>query len=166
MALKRVSPGLSDQTLTTGKQKLYTDVDLSFKAKPGTLDENGVMVGDLYKKIDTAAVVQSVETILLTNYYEKPFEPFFGANLRAMLFETVENYSQATVTDQIDRALKIWEPRVQLLDVQYFTETDIIPSGAISMREYARNTVIIKIEFAIENYPESITAQVNINRLR
>lgn len=89
MALKRVTPGLTDTTLVTGKKIRNSDIDLTFNTKAGALNEEGVMQGDIYKKHDAAAVIQAVENILLTNHFEKPFNPFFGGNLRAMLFETV-----------------------------------------------------------------------------
>ena len=165
MALKRVSPGLKDKTLTTGKKKLYSDVDLTFARKPGTLVD-GVYVGDIYKKIDTAAVVQSVENILLTNYYEKPFEPFYGANIRAMLFETIESYSDQLVTRMITEAIDRWEPRATVIDVEYYAGDELIPKGVIALREYAKNSIYIKVEFKIENIEESFIASVNMNRLR
>ena len=115
MALKRVTPGKTDTTLVTGKQKEYKDLDLTFSAKPGSLNEDGVQQGDLYKKTDAAAVIQSVENILLTNRLEKPFNPTYGANLRAMLFDMVETYSERIIRNQIINALQRDEPRVTRL---------------------------------------------------
>ena len=97
MALKRTTPDLSNsKSLVTGQQKNWVDLDLAFMAKPGSLVD-GVMKGDVYKKKDTAAVMQSVRRIVLTNFYEKPFNPTFGSNVRSMLFETKENYSESTI---------------------------------------------------------------------
>ena len=126
MPLKRTTPDLSNsKTLVTGKSREYSDIDLSFTPKPGSLvywiryvapdyrvelyaDQDKVFsseqeaeeyaekvvlldpgdykvftkrVGDIYKKQDVAAVIQSVGNILLTNHNEKPFDPFFGGNI-------------------------------------------------------------------------------------
>lgn len=166
MALKRQTPGLTDTTLVTGKKIQYTDVDLGFNAKPGAENEDGVMQGDVYKKVDHAAVIQSVENILLTNHYEKPFNLFYGANLRAMLFETVENYSESIVRGMIERAIKRDEPRVDVTNVTFYDGKTAIERGVQSLRDNFRNTVYIKVEFRIENSEGTFTASVNMNRLR
>ena len=57
----------------------YSDLDILFTAHP--------ISGDVTTKKDSDAVKRSVRNILLTNNYERPFKPNFGANLRAMLFE-------------------------------------------------------------------------------
>jgi phage baseplate assembly protein W len=127
---------------------------------------DGQMVGDIYKKEDAAAVVQSVENILLTNYFEKPYNPYFGANVRAMLFETVENYTEELVRTEITRAIERDEPRATIINVEFWDSNQKIPQGMTILREQIHNTVVIKVEFKIDNYQESFVAKVNMNRLR
>lgn len=175
MALRRITPGVSDKLVITKKQKLYSDLDLTFAAKTGSLDANGVRKGDVFKKTDTAAVIQSVSNILQTNYFEKPFNPFFGANLRAMLFENMENFSTALITDQIIKAVRDNEPRAEVEEVEFFEDSTVI--GAKQRRINAadaffytnnkqRNAVTVIVKFRIENSEELVTATVNMNRLR
>lgn len=175
MALRRITPGVSDKLVITKKQKLYSDLDLTFAAKTGSLDANGVRKGDVFKKTDTAAVIQSVSNILQTNYFEKPFNPFFGANLRAMLFENMENFSTALITDQIIKAVRDNEPRAEVEEVEFFEDSTVI--GAQQKRINAadaffytnnkqRNAVTVIVKFRIENSEELVTATVNMNRLR
>ena len=181
MALKRVSPGLKDKTLATKRVRKNKDIDLRFQPKPGTVQDpvyrwdprsermvliEGQMIGDIYKKEDAAAVIQSVENILLTNYFEKPYDPYFGANIRAMLFETVENYTEETVRTEIIRAVKKHEPRATVIDVTFWDSNQQLPQGVVILREQIHNTVVIKVEFKIDNYQESFVAKVNMNRLR
>ena len=75
MALKRIEPGKSDGTLITTVAREYKDLDLSFAPKRGTMFEDGIRRGDVYKKEDIKAIDQSIQNILLTNRYEKPFNP-------------------------------------------------------------------------------------------
>lgn len=164
MALKKVSPGLSKNTSVTGKQIFYSDLDLSFSAKPGTPNESGVYRGDVYKKIDTQAVVQAVENILLTNTGEKPFLPSFGANLRQMLFDLSNSYSEQFVTEIIKSAIKRWEPRAFVLDVKYYAGEELISAGIADFRKYVNNNISIRVEMLIDN--EGTVANVNMNRLR
>jgi phage baseplate assembly protein W len=168
MALKRVTPGKTDTTLVTGKKIDYKDIDLSFSAKPGSINEDGKKQGDVYKKVDTAAVIQAVENVLLTDRLEKPFNPNYGANLRSMLFDMVETYSEELVRRQIIRALNRDEPRVTVTDVKFYDGNRLVNSGAASIfdRDSLRNTVAIIVEFEIDNSQGQFSARVNLNRLR
>lgn len=175
MALRRITPGVSDKLVITKKQKLYSDLDLTFAAKTGSLDANGVRKGDVFKKTDTAAVIQSVSNILQTNYFEKPFNPFFGANLRAMLFENMENFSTALITDQIIKAVRDNEPRAEVEEVEFFEDSTVIgqqqkrinaADAFFYTNNKQRNAVTVIVKFRIENSEELVTATVNMNRLR
>ena len=55
-------------------EKVYADLDLFFRPHPVT--------GDISLKYDTDAVKRSVRNIMMTNYYERPFKPGFGSNIR------------------------------------------------------------------------------------
>ena len=72
---------MANETLKISR--LYKDLDLSFTANPVT--------GDVAKKIDVNAVKQSLNILIQTNYYERPFAPEKGANLRGYLFEPMSN---------------------------------------------------------------------------
>ena len=65
-------------TLVGARKRVYSDIDLTFAKK---LD------GDVFKKQNAAAVKQSIKNLLMTNYMEKPFQPFFGGNMSDFLFE-------------------------------------------------------------------------------
>ena len=57
----------------------YKDLDLLFTAHPIT--------GDVATKSDSDAVRRAVRNIVMTNYYERPFKPSLGGNIRGLLFE-------------------------------------------------------------------------------
>jgi len=173
MALKRVTPGLKDNTLVTGKQIEYKDIDLTFTAKSGAASSYSGSVGsdfkgDIFKKTDAAAVIQSVQNILLTNKLEKPFNPNYGANLRSMLFENVESYSETIIRDLITNAIGRDEPRATVTDVKFYDGNTLTERGAANVfsRNSLRNTVSIVVEFTIENAQGEFSARVNMNRLR
>ena len=165
MALTRTTPGLNKKTtLTTGKNNFYSDIDLSFTAKPGSVDENGVRTGDIYRKTDAAAVIQAVENILLTNTGEKPFEPSFGGNIRSMLFDQSTAFSSTFLLTQISNAINRWEPRAEVTDVKYFVGQQLLDSGIEDFMAYVNNEVRIQIELLIDN--EGFITTVNMSRLR
>lgn len=176
MALRRITPGVSDKLVITKKKKNYSDLDLSFTPKSGSLDQaTGLVRGDVFKKTDTAAVIQSVSNILQTNFFEKPFNPFFGANLRAMLFENMENYPTELIRTRVIEAIKKDEPRATVTKVEFFEDSTIIAQtqkriNAADAFFYTnnrqRNAVTVIVYFYIQNSEEILTASVNMNRLR
>jgi|MEHZ01.3.fsa_nt_MEHZ010896151.1_3 phage baseplate assembly protein W len=164
MALQRITPGLSKETKVTPKKKFYSDIDLSFAPKTGSPDIYGNYSGDIYKKLDANAVLQAVETILLTNTLEKPFEPSFGADLRSILFESDTDYSEAFITEQIRIQIARWEPRATVVKIQYLSGGELINSGISSLRNVLDNTIEIVIDLEINN--KGFTSSINLNRFR
>ena len=167
MALKRTTPDLSNsKSLVTGQQKNWVDLDLAFMAKPGSL-VGDVMKGDVYKKKDTAAVMQSVRSIVLTNFYEKPFNPSFGSNVRSMLFENKENYSESMLRERIKTSIEQYEPRAIVERVEFFDDDGFrIRQGAQTVMDWVVNDITIKVQFRVETTGELFTTSVNMSRLR
>lgn len=64
--------------IVSKKTTAYKDIDLTMTPKSN---------GDIFKKVDAAAVKQAVKNLILTNWYEKPFKPYFGSNIAGLLFE-------------------------------------------------------------------------------
>lgn len=175
MALRKITPGVSDKVVFTKKQKLFSDLDLSFAAKSGTPDAKGQRRGDVFKKTDAAAVIQSVSNILQTNFFEKPFNPFFGANLRAMLFENMENYPTSLIRDRVITAIRDNEPRATVERVEFYEDSTILgqtrqminaADAFFYTNNKQRNAVTVVVHFRIENSEETVSASVNMNRLR
>ena len=95
-------------------RKWYTDIDLNITPHPSS--------GDLVLKQDKEAVKRSVRNIMLTNNYERPFKPNFGANLRGLLFELADDMTKMEIRNQISEALEMLEPRVRIDEI-YLTQT-------------------------------------------
>ena len=122
----------------------YSDLDILFTAHP--------ISGDVTTKKDSDAVKRSVRNILLTNNYERPFKPNFGANLRAMLFELQGVGSSKAIKKDIVEALVTLEPRI--------TNINIV------LGENNRNNVDVKISYQIKNGLRRDTVDFTISRVR
>jgi phage baseplate assembly protein W len=144
--LSREDGGLNSATtrLITSRNRVYKDVDITFNAKPN---------GELFTKRDAAAVKQAVKNLILTNHFEKPFEPFFGGNIRALLFELADEDTEDTITEQIIDAIEAYEPRARILDIFVNSRPD-------------NNSVAVTIEFSINNTEEVVVLQTTLSRLR
>lgn len=123
----------------------YTDLDFIYKLNPNT--------GDISTKKGINAVKQSVLNILRTNHGERPFNPFFGANLRSFLFENI-NYATAVImSSQIKTSILNDEPRVKVLNVNVKTFPD-------------RNDVQITVTIQIIAMNTSVDVSTTLERLR
>tara|TARA_B100001287_G_scaffold70966_1_gene58589 strand:+ start:5276 stop:5716 length:441 start_codon:yes stop_codon:yes gene_type:complete len=146
MAVKAFSieDGNLSSSIVTTRARQYTDIDLSFTARPS---------GDIFKKVDAAAVKQSVKNLLLTSRYEKPFQPNFGANLNSALFALDTDYDPDFIQDLIADAIKNYEPRARVLSISLNLKPD-------------RNSLDATIQFQVVNTNEIVSVDVSLARLR
>tara|TARA_Y100000996_G_C22527883_1_gene645218 strand:+ start:830 stop:1219 length:390 start_codon:yes stop_codon:yes gene_type:complete len=110
--------------------KRWSDFDLDFTAHPNT--------GELSMKRDENAIVRSVQYLLLTDHYERPFHPEIGSNLRKQLFEPMTYATVLRIRDAIIECLNNFEPRVQLTNVEVNPDYDR-NSYDVSLRYYILN---------------------------
>lgn len=89
--------------------RLYKDIDLSFSMNPNTKD--------ISKKLDVQAVKQALKILMNTQFYEKPFDPLYGSNIRRMLFEPFGRSTASMLSNEIDNAITTYEPRVKVEEV-------------------------------------------------
>jgi len=87
-------------------QKIYSDLDLTFNRMPVT--------NDIALSYDEQAVIRSVRNLLLTNYYEKPFQPNIGSNIDKLLFEPVNSLTAGLIADEIKTVVTNYESRVKI----------------------------------------------------
>jgi len=90
-------------------RRWYTDIDFNLTPHPSS--------GDLVLKFDTDAVKRSIRNIMLTNDYERPFKPNFGANLRGLIFEFADDITKTEIRHQIMDAITSYEPRVSVYSI-------------------------------------------------
>ena len=130
--------------LITGRDKSFSDVDLAF-------ERNSIV--DIYRKLDMAAVRQSVKNIVMTNKGEKPFRPLFGTNIQRLLFELYADILNIEIKEEIKTAIATWEPRAIVRDIKVQATVD-------------QYTILVSIIFSIINVPETFTVNTTISRLR
>jgi phage baseplate assembly protein W len=90
-------------------KKIYSDIDLTFNRSPVT--------GDIAISYDNQAVIRSVSNLLLTNHFERPFQPGVGSNLEKLLFENVTLMMEGSIAREIEDCITNYEPRVKLNEV-------------------------------------------------
>lgn len=122
----------------------YTDLDLLFVANP--------ISGDVTTKKDADAVKRSVKNILMTNHYERPFKPNFGANLRARLFELDEIGGRKNLEKDIVETLAALEPRIANIKVQ--------------IADLDNNNLDVRVAYIVKNGLRQSQVDFKVSRVR
>ena len=136
-----------DYVVNKGKnvaiKEAYKDLDLNFMAHPIT--------GDVTTKSDSEAVKRAVKNIVLTNYYERPFKPSLGGNIRGLLFELNTDRQLNRARDRLADTITALEPRVEYVRCKFDT------SG---------NSLNVIIFYNIKNGLTGQEVEFNITRAR
>lgn len=64
-------------------------------------------------------IAEAITIILGTAPGERPMRPEFGCGIHNYIFETVDAYTMARLEQEIRIALDRWEPRIDLIDVEF-----------------------------------------------
>ena len=98
-------------------------ISKSFRDFSLTFEKNAV-TNDILSLKNEAAIKESVKNIVLYNFYEKPFDPFFGGNILGLLFENSTPTMVLEVKNRIEQSIEINEPRVTAVSVAVQFEDD------------------------------------------
>jgi len=84
----------------------YIDLNLNFLKHPNSRD--------IVKRYDVDAIKNSVRNLIRTNRGEKMFKPFFGGDLRSMLFEPLTSANSEILKRKWNEMMKRYEPRARI----------------------------------------------------
>ena len=107
----------------------FKDLSMSFRSNP--------INDDLIGLKNESAIARSIKNLVFMQKGEKFFDPEFGSELSASLFENIDDVTALTIRDDIDYMIKTYEPRVDVINV------DIIPN-------YDNNQMDAVIVYAIK----------------
>lgn len=96
--------------------KVFKDLDLSLNIHP--------IKKDINKHIGEKAIINSLKNLLLTNHFERPFQPFLGSNIRALLFEPLDGIVAKAIDTEIRNTIKNFEPRIEIIDLKIVADYD------------------------------------------
>lgn len=129
----------------TTRTRDYSDLDLDFTIHPVTKD--------VVKKVGPNAVARAIRNLVLTNFYERPFRSFIGANVQKMLFDNISPLTANILQDQIKDVIISFEPRATLSSVSVTPDPD-------------NNGYSARIVFTVNNRPEPFTTTIFLERIR
>jgi phage baseplate assembly protein W len=126
-------------------QKIYSDIDFAFTKKPVT--------NDVALSYDAQAVIRSIRNLLLTNHYERLWNPDLGSNLNALLFELMTPLTAASLEREVRIIIQNYEPRATINEVVVSPLPD-------------KNAYSLYLSFFMENttIPTTVTLLLERNR--
>jgi phage baseplate assembly protein W len=134
-------------TVKTTQNKEYSDLDISLALSNTTKD--------VFKKFNAQSVKFAVRNLLLTNQGEKPFNPYYGANLYDYLFELSDQHTERSMIREIRNAIEVFEPRVDVSSLEILVNM-----------EPDNNSAEVTVIFKIINTGELVEFTTVLSRLR
>jgi phage baseplate assembly protein W len=95
---------------------IYSDFMTNLDTSPLTRDMSVLT--------DIDAVKKSVRNLILTNFYERPFQPGIGSGIRSLLFENQTPVIEAQIKRAVNDTLQNYEPRAKVIDVRVISNID------------------------------------------
>lgn len=134
-----------ENVTTTTTKRDFKDLDLNFNIHP--------IKKDINKHTKEMAVINSVKNLILTNFYERPFQPDLGSNVRRLLFENIDTIVAAQLERTVSETIQNFEPRAQVIKVTAIPAPD-------------ENKYKMRLEFYVINNPNPITINFFLERIR
>ena len=132
-------------TVKIESDRTFRDLDLNFTIHPVKKDINR-HVGDM-------AVINSIKNLVLTNHYERPFQPDIGSNIRRLLFENMDTITASSIEREIEQTISNYEPRARVSRINAIADFD-------------RNGFKVEMEFFVINRTDPITINFFLERIR
>jgi len=130
---------------TTRNARRYTDINLMFSPHPYSKD--------ILTRKNVDAVKTSIQNLILTKNYERPFHPEIGSQVTALMFENLMPSTIVAIEQSIRNTIEKFEPRATIIDVQIVDNSDY-------------NALDIEVSFLINNVALPVTVTTTISRVR
>ena len=137
-------PTIHTKPLSTNTRR-WADLDLDFTAHPVTKD--------IVLKKDVEAVKRSIRNLILTNKYDRPFQPDIDGGVTGHLFELSTPHTIHNIESAIRNCISNYEPRAEVIDV--------FVTGALD-----NNGFQVTLSFRVINTPDPVTVELFLERLR
>jgi len=132
-------------TQTDVKNQIYSDFLADLVPHP--------VSKDVLRFVNEQAVIRSVKNIILTDKGERLYQPSLGSDIKRMLFEPMLPASAELISQYIQEAIQLHEPRAKVLDLA--VEPD-----------YNNNLYKVSMTFMIINKEDPVTLNITLDRVR
>lgn len=132
-------------TVNIDTNRTFKDLDLNFNIHPVKKDIN--------THSNEYAIINSIKNLVLTNHYERPFQPNIGSNIRQLLFDNLDAVTAASIQREIEETINNFEPRAGISNVNVVAAPD-------------ENGYKVELEFFVLNNTSPVTINFFLERIR
>ena len=132
-------------TVKIDSVRTFKDLDLNFNIHPVKKDIN--------THSNEYAIINSIKNLVLTNHYERPFQPTIGSNIRQLLFDNLDAVTAASIQREIEETINNFEPRAGISNVNVVSAPD-------------ENGYKVELEFFVLNNTSPVTINFFLERIR
>jgi phage baseplate assembly protein W len=127
------------------RKPFYSDFYTNFNVHP----QNKRLV----KYINEDAVKRSIRNLILTEKYDRPFQPEIGCRIKSLLFENMSDVIVEEIKNVIKETIDTYEPRARVLDI-------------IVQANESRQSYDIYIYFEVINKVDPVSISITLFRAR
>ncbi len=145
MAIYSDKSSTTEQVSVVTRKKSFSDLDMSLTKHP--------IRKDITPLKDDNAIKNAVKNLILTNFFERPFQHDKGANLRGLLFEPADPFTRFELENAIKDVLELYEPRIIATRVKVKNDARV-------------NTWRVSISYTIKGINVQSSVNLPLRRLR
>lgn len=108
---------------------------------------------DIVKYINENSVVRSIRNLLMTDRFERLYQPNIGTNLRKMLFEPISDATSEAIASFIKETITKSEPRAKIISVNVAPDDE-------------RHRYLVTLTVLIINTQDPISFNITLDRIR
>jgi len=127
------------------KKPYYSDFYTNFNVHPQNKR--------LAKHTNEEAVKRSIRNLVLTEKYDRPFQPELGSRINSLLFENMSDMVSDQLKKTIAETIETYEPRARVIDI-------IVQSNE------PRHSYDVYIYFEVINSANPVTLNLTLYRAR
>lgn len=108
---------------------------------------------DIVKYVNENAVVRSIRNLLLTDRFERLYQPDLGTDLRKMLFEQISSVTAQTISVFVQETIDKYEPRAKVISVNVQADEE-------------NNRYIVSLVVMVINKQDPVSFNIVLDRIR
>jgi phage baseplate assembly protein W len=109
--------------------------------------------GDIVKYINENSVIRSVRNLLLTDRFERLYQPDIGTDIRKMLFEPMDDATAQNISVFTQQTITQYEPRAKVISINVVADTE-------------NNRYIVSLVLIVINKQDPISFNITLDRIR
>jgi phage baseplate assembly protein W len=109
--------------------------------------------GDIVKYTKENSVIRSIRNLLLTDRFERLYQPDIGTDIRKMLFEPMDSTTAQNISVFTQQTITKFEPRAKIISI------DVLPDPE-------NNRYVVSLVIVVINKQDPISFNITLDRIR